>query len=796
MGPFGASDTTMGIHAMIDVRFVYMTGQRRRAFRNARLAGSWNSWADIPMAEIVAEDGCPAFAATVSFDDGQAGQRVWWGVRLDGPAGANAWGIMTDDQQRQQELQLPGPGASAEAHYYLTWSRRLGAQKHYPGGSAAPDLRFAVWAPNALNVDVLFATAAGYIADDEDGKDRNRPAVPLRQTAGGIFKSDPVVDFAANVGAPYMFRIKNGQGQTTYRTDIYSRWQIGRGSVDPSTAAWDHDPATLDGRVGCSVVIDQDVVREEFEPTSSPAVTIGDDLFWRDEFTPGLPVPNRVQDLVIYELHIGALGFERPDTGTLADAMRLLDQLVELGVNAVELMPLAEFSGNLGWGYGNTHHFAIESSAGGRDKYKHFVRACHQRGIAVLVDVVYNHFDNKAARAEWDYDSTQPEQNIYYWYEGTSPKGGYLNNGSSGYAPRYWEEPVRQLFISSAVELLEEFHVDGLRVDLTEAIHRDNTVDIENGWGVSSANVFGQKLLREWSRTLRMFKPSIMLIAEDHSEWPKVTEDPRTDGLGFDSTWFAAFYHHLIGDSKMAGGKARLLRQAGFGNDGPLAIQQFAGALWQTQFDKIAYHESHDEAGNSGTARTSMVAVNHASLVGATRDFAEARCRIACGLSMLSAGTPMFFMGEEIVAQRSYRFDNVSQSKEDLAGERAGAGARMFRFYQDLIRMRRVNRALRSRQIDIVHASDSNRIIAFTRREGQTEVLVVASLNNQPFQNGYRIQTDPNRLPTGLWRETFNSDSDIYGGANVGNLGAAIPADNGHIELVIPANALLVLQRS
>jgi 1,4-alpha-glucan branching enzyme len=175
----------------------------------------------------VAEDGCLAFAATVSFDDGQAGQRVWWGVRLDGPAGANAWGIMTDDQQRQQELQLPGPGASAEAHYYLTWSRRLGAQKHYPG-SAAPDLRFAVWAPNALNVEVLFATAAGYIADDEDGKDRNRPAVSLRRTTGGIWESDPVVDFAANVGGPYMFRIKNAQGQTTYRTDIYSRWQIGR----------------------------------------------------------------------------------------------------------------------------------------------------------------------------------------------------------------------------------------------------------------------------------------------------------------------------------------------------------------------------------------------------------------------------------------------------------------------------------------------------------------------------------------------------------------------------------------
>jgi len=162
---------------------------------------------------------------------------------------------------------------------------------------------------------------------------------------------------------------------------------------------------------------------------------------------------------------------------------------------------------------------------------------------------------------------------------------------------------------------------------------------------------------------------------------------------------------------------------------------------------------------------------------------------------MLSAGTPMFFLGVEILAQRSYRFNNVAQSKEDLAGERAGAGARMFRFYQDLIRMRRANRALRSRKIDIVHASDPNRIIAFTRRDGQTDVLVVTSLNNHPFQNGYRIQTDPGRLPAGLWQETFNSDSAIYGGANIGNLGAAIPADNGQIELVIPANALLVLQR-
>ena len=133
-----------------------------------------------------------------------------------------------------------------------------------------------------------------------------------------------------------------------------------------------------------------------------------------------MPVPTRVEDLVIYELHVGSLGFGKPGAGDLSDALKFVDHLRQLGVNAVELLPLAEFGGTLGWGYGNTHHLCIESSAGGRDKYRHFVRECHRHGIAVIQDVVYNHYDNDAERAEWQYDSTVPEQNIYYWYEGRS----------------------------------------------------------------------------------------------------------------------------------------------------------------------------------------------------------------------------------------------------------------------------------------------------------------------------------------------------------------------------------------
>ena len=117
--------------------------------------------------------------------------------------------------------------------------------------------------------------------------------------------------------------------------------------------------------------------------------------FWATEFTLGRPVPSRVEDLVIYELHVGSLGFGKTGPGDLSDAMALLDHLVDLGVNAVELLPMAEFSGNVGWGYGDSHHLCIESSAGGRDKYRHFVRECHRRGIAVIQDVVYNHYDNR-----------------------------------------------------------------------------------------------------------------------------------------------------------------------------------------------------------------------------------------------------------------------------------------------------------------------------------------------------------------------------------------------------------------
>jgi 1,4-alpha-glucan branching enzyme len=794
------------------VVFQFITGLRRAIFRNPRLRGSWDvhgrysdHWTDRAMSEQVGEDGCPIFTATVSLDLSDQQRTFHWGVVLDGPQGTNFWGIPTELQDidsvaRFRRFRLDVAASTQVERYYLTYLRRLGANKLFTTPNANPALQFATWAPNAQNVEVVFGDLNnGYIDNHGGGIDPSQPVVTLSPVNDGIWAGGPPGNFDSFKSLPYMYRITNAQGNIVFRTDIFSRSQIGRGSRNPRGNAYAGTPDDLDGTVSCSVVIDPEMVRPHFQstPTGVLPTLIPAEQFWETEFTFGLPVPTRLEDLVIYELHVGSLGFGRPDAGNLGDAISFLDHLVQLGINAIELLPMAEFSGNAAWGYGDSHHLCVEASAGGRDKYRHFIRECHRRGIAVIQDVVYNHYDPDAERAQWEYDSTLPEQNIYYWYEGRSSDyrfrdGGYLDNGSTGFTPRFWEEMVRQQFISAAAFLIEEMHVDGLRVDLTQAIHRDNVLHAD-GRPIGSANVFGQKLLREWSRTLKMIRPTVMLIAEDHTEWDAVTKPPAQGGLGFDAKWEVAFYHHLIGDSDMAGNTAKLIKQAGFGGNEPLGMDRFSGALFASQYKQIVFHESHDEAGNArGTARTMVTAVNHAPIIGATRIAAEARARVCFGLSGLSAGTPMFFMGEEIGAQNHYTYNNFLANREDILGERTRHGAGLFRFYQDLITVCRRLRSTRSHNIDILHQSNINRVIAFKRWRAGEEVIVVASLNNSPFSSGYIIRKDLLAIPNAGWKEIFNSDASAYGGEDIGNHGAVIGSSEGRLNIVIPAKGFVI----
>ena len=814
--------------AEIIVNFTFHSGVKRQLFRNVRLSGSWdtagrfsNQWTEVPMAASQDGTGCDTFSASVSFDTAQEGTTFQWGVVADIAGAPNTWVVVTEvpdenSNQRYRSFAL-ATGATQQDYWFVT-ARRFGAQMSLPHGSASPGIRFAVWAPHAKNVDVVFApfdlaigTPTGYIADDGTGVDPAAAVVPLVSKGGGIWESDfattpALVNFGDYLNRLYMYRITNEQGAPTYKVDIFSRNQVGRGGTNPGGTHYAGSYLDLDGIVSCSVVSDPDQVTSDFNDTGiKKEALIPAEEFWASEYTAGRLPPQSIENLVIYELHVGSLGFPSISGGTFADAMAFVDKLVDLGVNAVELLPVLEFDGDLQWGYGTSLFFCLQTSAGGANQLKHFVRACHQRGIAVILDVVYNHFattDNE--RSEWGYDSdpnVAPQNNVWYWYQGQPAdypgniNGGYLNNLSSGYTPRFSEEYVRQMFTSSAAAVLDDFHIDGLRVDLTDAIHQDNTLNA-NGASIGSANLYGIKFLRELARTVKIVNPAAFLIAEDHTGWSAMTQSPDHGGVGFDAVWYADFYHHLIGDGNYGDNYAKLLKIAGYGAAGPLNMDYFAGALLATQYNKITYHENHDEAGNdTNTERTIVTAVNYAPLIGVKRKYAEGRSRFAFGLAALSAGTPMFLMGEEIGAAKYFRYNDFFLNKEDLIGERTGDGLFLFRFYQDLIRLVTAKPAARSRALDVIYWHNDNRVIAFTRIAATQQLLILASLNDNPFGQGYFISTDSWRLPAGGWRETFNSDAAIYGGDNEGNSSATLQVNDGQINAVIPAHGFVVFEK-
>jgi 1,4-alpha-glucan branching enzyme len=770
------------------VRFSYRPGLPSHRFENVRLVGSWDGWSSTPMTPATDPEGNPCFDAELDFDATGIGTTFRWGVQLDGPAGLGVWGIAAevDDEASTDRVRTFVLGAATPAQiYYLTQCRRLGAVK-LPVAGAPPGLRVALWAPNARSVELVMADPEhGYIADDGTGTVQS---VPMSAAEPGIWQVGPeqpaLADFAALVGTPYMFRITKDDGTVAYRTDMYSLMQIGRGDVDPQGQPYPGKASALEGPQSCSVVCDPDIVQLDAATELAAA-------FWQDEFDPARALPTQLQDLVIYELHVGALGFGKPTPGTLDDAIALLDHLTELGVNAI-----AEFEGIANWGYGTAQFMAVDQAAGGTDAMKRFVKACHQRGIAVLLDVCYNHFDPNGDRAEWMVDSNDPARNIYFWYEGQpgdypSPDGGYLDNVSTGYASRYSEEMVRQLFISSAAFFVEVCHVDGFRLDQTSSIHQYNALHAD-GQPVDRANAFGVKFLKQWTRTMRLLRPGLFLTAEDYSDWPAMTAPSLDgDGVGFDATWHGDFQHHLV----QSPGYAELVTQAGFGDDRSLRMDLFAGALGTSSDCKVVYAESHDDCGNrDGSARTIVLAVNGAPLLGETRSWAEARVRFAAGMALLSTGTPMFFMGEEIGAQKPYRYDSFLQNREDIVGDAGGVGANLFAYFKALIRLSADTPAIRSRNIDVGYTDNANRVIAFHRWDEASEYLVVGCLANAAFAQGYWLHTD--RLGGFGWTEIFNSDGAAYGGWNVGNAGRTLLAENGALNAVLPAAGLLVFRRT
>jgi 1,4-alpha-glucan branching enzyme len=179
-----------------------------------------------------------------------------------------------------------------------------------------------VWAPHAKKVEVVFApfdlaagTPTGYMADDGTGVDAASGVVPLVETEGGIWESDIVrtpslAKFDDYMNRLYMYRITNEQGMPTYKVDIFSRNQVGRGGTNPGSAHYGGSYLDLDGIVSCSVVSDPDQITHDFSDTGIEKQTlVPAEEFWANEYIGGKLPPRKIQDLIIYELHVGSLGF-------------------------------------------------------------------------------------------------------------------------------------------------------------------------------------------------------------------------------------------------------------------------------------------------------------------------------------------------------------------------------------------------------------------------------------------------------------------------------------------------------
>ena len=176
---------------------------------------------------------------------------------------------------------------------------------------------------------------------------------------------------------------------------------------------------------------------------------------------------------------------------------------------------------------------------------------------------------------------------------------------------------------------------------------------------------------------------------------------------------------------------------------------------------------------------------------GELRRIAEARCRFVAGMTLLSAGTPMFLMGEEIGAVKDFTYDGFLGNREDLHGERNGAGKYLFRFYRDLIRLRQRHHALATPNIEVTQVHNANRVLAFHRWKGPEHYLVISTLSDRGWPDGYEVKIP--LVATGSWREIFSSDLAVYGGDGVSNE-AGIESKDDKLVVKLPARGFVVLR--
>lgn len=516
-------------------------------------------------------------------------------------------------------------------------------------------------------------------------------------------------------------------------------------------------------------------------------------FMWSDQtwFGPAL------QDLIFYELHTGTF----TSGGTFDDIVPHLDRLRELGVTAIELMPAAQFPGNRNWGYDGVFPFAAQNSYGGPEALRRLVDNCHSRGMAVFLDVVYNHL---------------------------GPEGNYLGDFGPYVTDRYrtpWgsamnfdgpeSDEVRRFFIENAIFWLTEFHLDGLRLDAVHAI-TDKT-----------ARPFLAELSFAVHWQAEQINRRLYLIAESDLNDPRITQPRIIGGYGFNGQWNDDFHHAL--HSLLTGEQSGYYQD--FGTLGHLSHAFRKGYVYTGQYSAyrrrrhgckpplqngdlqyVVFAQNHDQIGNraDGTRLTAIVS------------FAE--LKLAAGVAILSPFTPLLFMGEEYGEISPFKYFTSYSDPELIEAVRKGRREEfaafkwkkeaydpqdeaaflcsklkyellrqkshriLFEYYRELIRLRRKLPALKELSQENMEVIDyeKEKVLLILRWDGSQEICIIYSF----FHNEINISLP---VPAGNWRKLLDSSEERWLGE-----GGKLPSQlisSGKIQLDINPKSCFLFER-
>jgi 1,4-alpha-glucan branching enzyme len=422
-----------------------------------------------------------------------------------------------------------------------------------------------------------------------------------------------------------------------------------------------------------------------------------------------------------------------------------------------------------GWGYAIDYIFAVESLYGGRHGFLQFVKAAHERGIGVILDVVYNHFGPDQSLDLWQFDGWQADgKGGIYFYNDWRAETPWGNT-----RPDFGRQEVQQYILDNVKMWMHDCRVDGLRVDSTifirnaKGYNNDPSTDLPEGW----------HLLQRINTVAKKINPSAITIAEDVADNEYIGKPVHDGGAGFSSQWELGF--------------PQSLRDALHASE-PSAINLTAICSELTRrynndaFQRVIFTDSHDSAANGSARLNEVIAPGKADAL-----FARRQSLLAAVLLLTAPGIPMIFQGQEFMQ------DGAFNDWEALDWARAERHTGIVEAYRHLIALRRnlhgVSAGLAGRDINLMHVDENNKVIAYHRWNSggaRDDVIVVINFGNRMHEN-YMMSLPRN----GTWKVRFNSTWKGYSKDFQGVTVPDVVVDNGGGSLVLPPSSAIILSQ-